>query len=151
MKKKLFFLSLFIFFAIAVSAQLNKIAPVSADNLRMELPGKLFTQFVQSVNSTSLTNSFAKEKKALLKDIVKVKDPSLMAKKITSFAGYIKPAMFKTNFNMQEFSNRAAGAKTMIYSMNMLSDLEESLKPEALSGVWKFQKNDWITQMTKLD
>jgi hypothetical protein len=149
MKKKLAILPFFVFFTVVTQAQLNASVSPSSEIVTKELPAKLFTQFIGAVNPTSLVNSFEKEKTTFLNNAKKVNSPEITAKNISAFAGYIKPDMFKSNFNVNDLMKQAAAAKKMSSAMSILKNLEAGLKPEALSNVWKLQKGSWIAEMNK--
>lgn len=139
------------FFALTIQAQLNKSSSAPYDSVMIkEKPGKLFTQFTNAFKPKSFTSSFTKEKKTLLNKAVKVNSSAAMAKNISSLAGFIKPEMFKSNFNVSSLQNHANTAKTIGQATRVLKDLENGIKPEAFSDVWKLQRSGWLEDLNKL-
>jgi hypothetical protein len=148
MKKKLSIIAMFVFFNLTTNAQfVNKNKPVSPEEVAKQLPAQLFTQLVNSVKPTSFTSSFAKQKQTLLNNAAKAKDAAQVSKNIASLVSFIKPIMFKNNFNTNNLLNAAT---TMPAAMALLKDLESGLKPEAISDFWKLQKTNWIADINKV-
>ncbi|WP_462252275.1 hypothetical protein [Ferruginibacter sp.] len=150
MKKIIILLPLFVLCCFAAMAQLNKSTIAPNEIVIKELPAKVFTQFLQSaVKSTAYKGSFAKEKKALLKNI-ESSDPALIAKKISLLTGLIKADMFKNNFNTLSITSRSATVTTMPAAITLLKDVEAGLKPEAITGIWGLQRNAWLEEVNKI-
>jgi hypothetical protein len=151
MKKNFLFFIFFVVFSVTAHAQLfNNSKPVSADSVIKQLPAQLFTQLLNSVKPNSFTSAFAKQKKTLLATAAKTKDPATVAKNISSFISFIKPEMFKTGFNIPGLLTAADGSKTMPAAMSVLKNLEDGLKAEAISDIWKLQRNNWMADINKI-
>jgi hypothetical protein len=152
MKKKFVITPLLVLFSLITQAQFfNKSKSASTDTVAKQSPAQLFTQLVNSVKPTSFTSSFAKQKKTLLEDIDKAKDPALVAKNISTLASFIKPAMFKKDFSTNNLLKPSIPAATMPQAMEMLKDLESGLNPAAMASSWNFLKKAvWISDVNKV-
>ena len=113
-------------------------------------PGKLLTQFTNALQPASLINSFASQKSSFLTKAGKVTDAIGMAQTISSLVGFIKPDMFKTEFNAATLLQTAHTVKTFAEGANMLKKLEGGLKPEAFVSGWASQRSGWISALNLL-
>ncbi len=145
MKRVLSLLSLMLFFHLLVHSQLNP-SVKSTYEVRKEIPAKVFTQMVQSLKPVAFSGSFEKQKKSLLSNVSPNMDGELMTKKVAELAAAIKPDMMRKGYSFVP----GTSVKTMSYSLGLLKDLQNALKPEALADGWKFQKNAWLEEISKV-
>lgn len=113
-------------------------------------PGKLLTQFANALKPASMLNSFAGEKSGWLAKAGKIANAVEMASSISSLAGFIKPDMFKSGFNVNSLLQTANTVKTMTDAAGLLKNLEGGLKPEAFLSGWTKQKAGWTSALNLL-
>jgi hypothetical protein len=65
-------------------------------------------------------------------------------------ANYIKPVMFKSTFNLKNFTTTATKAKTYADAYKVLQSLEDGLKREAFVGRWPNQRGHWLHDLSVL-
>jgi hypothetical protein len=151
MNKKLSIIAMLVFFSIATSAQfINNSKPVVAEEAAKQLPAQLFTQFFNSIKPISFISSSSKQKKSLLANVTKAKDGESLFKNISTLVTLIKPEMFVKNFSASEFLKPSLPVKNLPAAMAILRDLEQSLKPEAITDFWKLQKAGWLVNLNKV-
>ncbi len=112
--------------------------------------GKLLTQFGSAIKTTSLLSSFAGQKSGWLAKAGKVADAASMASSVASLAGGIKPAMFKSGFDVKSLISSASTVTTLASAGGLLKNLEGGLKPEAISSSFAAQKPAWETALSLL-
>jgi len=112
--------------------------------------GSLLTQFAKAIKPASFLSSWASGKSGWLSKAAKVVDAPGMASSISSLAGFIKPGMFKSGFNVQELVSAAGAAKSMADATGLLKNLEGGLKPEAMSSDWGAKKTSWESALALL-
>jgi len=113
-------------------------------------PGTLLSQFMSAIKPSSFTESWTKEKSGWLSAVGKIKDAPGMIGNITSLAKFIKPAMFKNGFSVENLMKTATTAKTMGDAAGLLKGLEGGMKPEAMVSSWAGKKNSWISALDML-
>jgi hypothetical protein len=114
-------------------------------------PGNLLTQFEKAIKPTSFLSSWASSGKTnWLAAAGKVSNAVSMAKSVSSLAGFIKPEMFKSGFNLSSLTTAASAAKTYSDASGVLKSLEGGLKPEALSSSWASQRPAWLNALNLL-
>ncbi len=129
-------------FTQALQAQLPKVAKAG--------PGKLLTQFANAVKPASFLSSWTGEKTSWLAKAGKVTDAIGIAQSVSSLAGFIKPDMFKSGFNVASLLQTANTVKTITDATGVLKSLEGGLKPEALSTGWNKQRTGWLSALNLL-
>jgi len=112
--------------------------------------GSLLTQFAKAIKPASFLSSWASGKSGWLGKAAKVVDAPGMASSISSLAGFIKPGMFKSGFNVQELMAAAGTAKSMADATGLMKKLEGGLKPEAMSSDWGAKKTGWESALALL-
>lgn len=112
--------------------------------------GSLLTQFAKAIKPASFLSSWASGKSGWLSKAAKVVDAPGMASSISSLAGFIKPGMFKSGFNVQQLMSAAGTAKSMADATGLLKNLEGGLKPEAMSSDWGAKKTSWESALALL-
>lgn len=112
--------------------------------------GSLLTQFAKAIKPASFLSSWASGKSGWLSKAAKVASAPGMASSISSLAGFIKPSMFKSGFNVQELMSAAGAAKSMSDAAGLLKNLEGGLKPEAMSSDWGAKKTSWESALALL-
>ena len=112
--------------------------------------GSLLTQFAKAIKPASFLSSWASGKSGWLSKAAKVASAPGMASSISSLAGFIKPSMFKSGFNVQELMSAAGAAKSMSDATGLLKNLEGGLKPEAMSSDWGAKKTSWESALALL-
>ena len=112
--------------------------------------GSLLTQFAKAIKPASFLSSWASGKSGWLSKAAKVASAPGMASSISSLAGFIKPSMFKSGFNVQELMSAAGAAKSMSDAAGLLKNLEGGLKPEAMSSEWGAKKTSWESALALL-
>ena len=112
--------------------------------------GSLLTQFAKAIKPASFLSSWASAKSGWLGKAAKVASAPAMASSISSLAGFIKPAMFKSGFNVKDLMSAAGTAKTMADATGLLKNLEGGLKPEAMSSDWGAKKTGWESALALL-
>ena len=145
MKRELSILMMMLFMHFAGIAQLNS-SVKSTFEVRKELPAKVYTQLVQSLTPAAYIGSSDKQKKSLLTKVSSDMDGEQMARKVADLVAAVKPEMLRKGFSLATTTS----AKTMSYSLSLLKDVEIALKPEAFIGGWKFQKNAWLDEISKV-
>ncbi len=130
-------------------AQLNPNMEQSAEN-RKQMPERVLVQFTNGLNPASFVTSFPKEKNAFITKTSKINTPQDFAKSVSILAGYIKPDMFKSDFNVSQFKNQSLKVKTTQEAGDLIKNLEKNLKPIAFSGVWNLQKKGWVDNVNNL-
>lgn len=139
-----------ILLAIAVTAALTfsnntlaQVAPVKAPatpNI-----GNLVSQFTDGINPASFTDKWTDGKAGFLGNAGKIAGAADLGRTITSLAGFLKPSMFKTGFNLQSLLSTASTLKTLTQGASLLKNLEGGLKPEAFASSWASKRSGWIS------
>ena len=112
--------------------------------------GSLLTQFAKAIKPASFLSSWTSGKSGWLSKASKIVDAGGMASSVSSLAGFIKPGMFKSGFNVQELMKAAGTAKSMADATGLLKNLEGGLKPEAMSSDWGAKKTSWESALALL-
>ncbi|TMI86259.1 MAG: hypothetical protein E6H10_00525 [Bacteroidetes bacterium] len=112
--------------------------------------GSLVTQFAKAIKPSSFLSSWTSGKSGWLGKAGKITDAAGMASSISSLAGFIKPGMFKSGFNVQNLMQAAGSAKSMADATGLLKNLEGGLKPEAMSSEWGAKKSSWESALQLL-
>jgi hypothetical protein len=112
--------------------------------------GDLVKQFTSAIKPSSFLNSWTKGKSGFLSNAAKITSASGLAKSVSSLAGFIKPTMFKDGFNLKGLQQGASTAKTMTDATGLLKNLEEGLKPEAMTDDWASKKTGWLSALSLL-
>jgi hypothetical protein len=148
MKKSLFLCLLLLCLGTLTShAQLKDVLP-KASTAKANI-GSLLTQFAGALKPTSLLSSWASGGKTnWLNTASKVTDAIGVGKSISSLAGFIKPDMFKSGFNVANLIQAAGTVKTLSSATGLLKNLEGGLKPEALTSAWATQKPAWLSALS---
>lgn len=143
--KKMFFVCMISLFAGA---------PVAFAQLPVKVPtaatgniGNLFSQFTNSVKPESFTSQWAGSKGNFLSGLSKVKDAAGIGKNVATLAGFIKPDMFKSGFNVQNLIQTANTVKTMGAAANLLKTFEGGLKPTAFLSNWTQKRTGWLSAL----
>lgn len=114
-------------------------------------PGSLLTQFSSAIKPSSFLPSWASGGKAdWIASAGKVGNAVSMAKQASSLAGFIKPEMFKSGFNVSSITQAASAAKTYSDASGVLKSLEGGLKPEALISSWASKRSSWLSALKLL-
>jgi hypothetical protein len=147
MKKSLFLFLLLCLGTLTTHAQLKNVLP-KATTAKANI-GSLLTQFAGALKPTSLLGSWASGGKTdWLSTASKVTDAIGVGKSISSLAGFIKPDMFKSGFNVTSLIQAAGTVKTLSSATGLLKNLEGGLKPEALTSTWASQKPAWLSALS---
>jgi hypothetical protein len=110
--------------------------------------GSLLTQFAGALKPTSFLDSWTGGGKTdWLSAAAKVTDGGGLGKSIASLAGFIKPDMFKTGFNVASLVKTANTVKTLSSATGLLKNLEGGLKPEALTSGWASKRPAWLSAL----
>lgn len=112
--------------------------------------GSLLTQFTNAIKPTTFTDGWAGEKNNWLAGASKATDAAGLASSIGSLAGFIKPGMFKSGFDVQSLIKSASTIKTMAESAGLLKKLEGGLKPEAMISSWAGKRAGWLNALKLL-
>ena len=113
--------------------------------------GSLVTQFANAIKPSSFLSNWTSGKSGWLASAGKIASAGQMANSISSLAGFIKPGMFKSGFNLQTLQQAASAAKTMGEATGLLKNLEKGLKPEAMSSDWGSKKTSWESALQMLN
>lgn len=76
-------------------------------------PGKLLTQFANVIKPASFLSSWTGQKSSWLGKAGKITDAIGMAQNISSLAGFIKPDMFKSGFDLNNLLQTAGTVKNI--------------------------------------
>ncbi|MFT3825674.1 MAG: hypothetical protein QM731_17270 [Chitinophagaceae bacterium] len=142
----------FLFASVLVSvgstaqAQLDALKKTATSTAQTGI-GNLLTQFSSAIKPTSFLSSWTGQKTSWLGAASKVTDAVGTAKSISSLAGFIKPDMFKSGFNVNSLIQTAGTVKTMSSATGLLKNLEGGLKPEALTSAWSSQRSGWLSAL----
>lgn len=110
--------------------------------------GSLLTQFAGALKPTSFLDSWTGGGKTdWLSAAAKVTDGGGLGKSIASLAGFIKPDMFKSGFNVASLVKTANTVKTLSSATGLLKNLEGGLKPEALTSGWASKRPAWLSAL----
>jgi len=112
--------------------------------------GNLVSQFANAIKPSSFLSDWSSGKSGWLASAGKIASGGQMASSISSLAGFIKPGMFKSGFNLQALQQAASAAKTMGEATGLLKNLEKGLKPEAMSSDWASKKTSWESALQML-
>lgn len=148
MKKNLFlFLFMLCLGTLSTQAQLKDALP-KATTAKANI-GSLLTQFAGALKPTSLLGSWASGGKTdWISTASKVTSAIGVGKSISSLAGFIKPDMFKSGFNVASLVQAAGTVKTLSSATGLLKNLEGGLKPEALTSGWATQRPAWMSALS---
>ncbi len=150
MKKKYIILPAFLLLSFMTQAQLNQSIEQSAEN-KKQLPERVLVQFTNGLDPASFVASFSNGKNAFITRISKIITAQDFAKNVSILAGYIKPDMFKDDFSVSHFKTQSLKVKTSHEAGDLIKNLEKNLRPIAFSGVWKLQKNGWVSNVNNLN
>lgn len=106
--KKVIFLTALLFGMQSLStldAQLPKVSTDAAN------AGSLVTKFAKAIKPSSFLSNWASAKSGWLANAGKIANAGQMASSISALAGFIKPGMFKTGFNLKGLQQAAGAAK----------------------------------------
>jgi len=113
--------------------------------------GSLLKQFSSAIKPTSFLPSWASGGKTnWFAAAGKVSDAVSMAKQASALAGFIKPAMFKTGFNVGSLTQAASAVKTYSNASGVLKSLEGGLNPEAMVSSWASKRSSWLSALNLL-
>ena len=150
MKRIICLATICLFIVFNAHAQLDQLSKAKTSAAASAGPGKLLTQLEGAIKPASFLSSFAGEKSSWLGKAGKVTDAIGMAQSVSSLAGFIKPGMFKSGFNVSNLIQTANTVKTMSAATGVLKNLEGGLKPEALSDGWNQQRSGWLSALSLL-
>lgn len=150
MKKIISLSALCLFVLFSAQAQLPDLSKAKAGAATTAGPGKLLTQLAGAIKPTSFLSSWAGSKSSWLSKAGKVTDAVGTAQSVASLAGFVKPDMFKSGFNVSNLIQTANTVKTMSAATGVLKNLEGGLKPEALSDGWNQQRGGWLSALNLL-
>jgi len=146
MKKSLFLFLMFVCLSTITTQAQVKLPTAATTKANI---GSLLTQFAGALKPTSLLGSWASGGKTdWLSTASKVTDAIGVGKSISSLAGFIKPDMFKSGFNVASLVQAAGTVKTLSSAAGLLKNLEGGLKPEALTSAWTTQKPAWLSALS---
>jgi hypothetical protein len=145
--RRIIFAATLTFMALCYFNSNAQVPNVSANHVNA---GSLLTQFAKAIKPASFLSSWASGKSGWLSKAAKVASAPGMASSISSLAGFIKPSMFKSGFNVQELMSAAGAAKSMADATGLLKNLEGGLKPEAMSSDWGAKKTGWESALALL-
>lgn len=114
------------------------------------LPAKLYGQLANAIKPSSFLSASQNDGKTLQVIAGNANDPAGIAKDLASLAGYIKPDLFKSSFNVAGFRSGASAVTTSGQIAGMLKNFESGIKPAALLGIWKMQKSAWTNDINNL-
>lgn len=110
--------------------------------------GNLLTQFAGALKPTSFLDSWTGGGKTdWLSAASKVTDGGGLGNSISSLAGFIKPDMFKSGFNVASLIKTANTVKTLSSATGLLKNLEGGLKPEAFTSGWSSKRTGWLSAL----
>lgn len=110
--------------------------------------GSLLSQFTDGLKPTSFLDSWAGGGKTdWLSTAAKVTTGSGLGSSIASLAGFIKPNLFKSGFNVASLVKSANTVKTLSSAAGLLKNLEGGLKPEAFTSAWSSQRPTWLSAL----
>lgn len=112
--------------------------------------GTFLTQFANNIKPSSFLSNWAGQKTNWLAGATKVTDAIGLSKNISSLAGFIKPELFKSAFNLANFQTLATKVKTMTEAASLFKNLESNLKPEAFGTNWSKLRGGWLSGLTAL-
>ncbi len=112
--------------------------------------GRLIVQFSQAIVPNSLTDHWLLKKTSWTSTAATTPNGYALAKNALFLANYIKPGMFKSTFNLKNFTKAANSAKTYGDAFKVLQSLEDGLKREALVSVWSNQRGHWLHDLSVL-
>lgn len=112
--------------------------------------GKLLSQFTNAIKPSSFNSNWTGEKSSFLSNAAKITDAAGLAQSISSLAGFLKPGMFKSGFNLQSILDGAKSVASMGQAAGLLKNLEGGLKPEAMSSGWNKQRSGWLNALNLL-
>jgi hypothetical protein len=112
--------------------------------------GKLLVELINNIKPASMISSFAGKKKDLISSATKATSGPAIAKTISSLAGYIKPGMFKSAFNLKNLQQLASTAKTMADAKGLMKNLEGGIKPEGMAEGWDTKRTNWLSSLDLL-
>lgn len=133
----------------SVQAQLPTVQKPSAAGVKANA-GQLIGQFANALKPTSFTDAWTGQKNNFLGGLGKVTGGSGIASSIGTLAGFIKPGMFKSGFNVQQLLQSANTVKTVSQATGLLKNLEGGLKPEAFVSGWAKQRTGWLSALSLL-
>ena len=140
--------SLFVLLLVTSLGSLTTEAQLSLPKTGKANIGSLLTQFAGALKPTSFLGSWAGGGKTdWLSAASKVTDAVGLGKSISSLAGFIKPDMFKSGFDVASLVKTANTVKTLSSATGLLKNLEGGLKPEALVSGWASKRPAWLSAL----
>lgn len=112
--------------------------------------GRLMVQFSQAIMPISFTDQWSLKSHSWAGTAAKTPNGTALAKNALFLTNYMKPAMFKSTFNLKDFTKAANGAKTYADAYKVLQKLEDGLKREAFVGRWSNQRGHWLHDLSVL-
>jgi hypothetical protein len=112
--------------------------------------GRLIIQFSQAIVPQSFTDQWSLKSQSWATTAAKTPNGTALAKNALFITNYIKPGMFKSTFNLKNFTKAANSAKTYADAYKVLQSLEDGLKREALGAVWGRQRGHWLNDLSVL-
>jgi hypothetical protein len=112
--------------------------------------GRLIIQFSQAIVPNSFTDQWSLKSNSWTSTAAKNPNGAALAKNALFLTNYIKPAMFKSTFNLKNFTKAANSAKTYPDAYKVLQSLEDGLKREAFTGRWPNQRGHWLHDLSVL-
>jgi hypothetical protein len=113
--------------------------------------GSLLSQFAGALKPTSLLDSWAGGGKTdWLSAASKVTTGAGIGQSISSLAGFIKPDMLKSGFNLTSLLKTANTVKTISSATGLLKNLEGGIKPEAFVSGWAAKRPAWLSALNLL-
>jgi hypothetical protein len=112
--------------------------------------GRLIVQFSQAIMPNSFTDQWYLKSNSWASVAAKTPNGNALAKNALFLTNYMKPAMFKSTFNLKDFTKAANSAKTYADAYKVLQKLEDGLKREALVGRWSNQRGRWLHELSVL-
>jgi hypothetical protein len=141
--------SLFVLLLVTSLGSLTTEAQLSLPKTGKANIGSLLTQFAGALKPTSFLDGWTGGggKTDWLSAASKVTDAGGLGKSISSLAGFIKPDMFKSGFNVASLVKTANTVKTLSSATGLLKNLEGGLKPEALVSGWASKRPAWLSAL----
>ena len=112
--------------------------------------GRLIVQFSQAILPNSFTDQWLLKSNSWTSTVAKTPNGPTLAKNALFITNYIKPAMFKSTFNLKNFAKVANSAKTYADAYKVLQSLEDGLKRGAFVSVWDNQRGHWLHDLSVL-
>ncbi|MBA4167937.1 MAG: hypothetical protein H0X41_10415 [Chitinophagaceae bacterium] len=148
MKKKLSLVVIMLIILYATQAQLYVGSPESQqESIVLNPLAQSFSNFIKAVKPSAFSGAFAKQKSNFLSAASAIGSPSELGKHISQLCGFLKSTKLKTTFRKADFMKASLHTATMEGAKGLLKDLESNLKPDAMTDIWKMQRNSWLAEL----